>query len=182
MNMKRFLLIPAGALALLLAAGGTAAGIIAASHDAPRSQDQVATVSSRSVDAPPIEPVRTVAQEDPVIPDELANYVRPTLTYHNLGSELDQMVAENESSDRVARGQGAGSAPEPAIEPAPVAVTVYLSDNVSSVVEFLEENGGDPRNVGEDYIEAYVPVSLLGELSEQAGVLRVRELQEAQPR
>ncbi len=44
------------------------------------------------------------------------------------------------------------------------------------MVTFLEENGGDPRNTGDDYIEAYVPVSLLGELSEQPGVFRVREL------
>ena len=30
--------------------------------------------------------------------------------------------------------------------------------------------------MGEDYIEAYVPVTLLGELSHQPGVLRVREI------
>ena len=44
------------------------------------------------------------------------------------------------------------------------------------MVAFLEENGGDLRNVGEDYIEAYVPVMLLGPASEQPGVLRVREI------
>ena len=30
--------------------------------------------------------------------------------------------------------------------------------------------------MGADYIEAYVPVSLLGAVSEQAGVIRVREI------
>ena len=58
---------------------------------------------------------------------------------------------------------------------APVAVTIYLSGNVDEVVAFLEENGGDPRNAGEDYIEAYVPVPLLGPVSERPGVIRVRE-------
>ena len=59
---------------------------------------------------------------------------------------------------------------------APVAVTIYLSGNVDEVVAFLEENGGDPRNAGEDYVEAYVPVTLLGLASEQPGVIRVREI------
>ena len=62
-----------------------------------------------------------------------------------------------------------------------VAVTIYLSGNVDDVVQFLEDFGGDPRNVGEDYIEAYVPVSLLGPVSEQQGVLRVREIIPPQP-
>ena len=55
-------------------------------------------------------------------------------------------------------------------------MTIYLSGGVDEVVAFLEENGGDPRNVGEDYVEAYVPVTLLGPVSEQPGVLRVREI------
>ena len=57
-----------------------------------------------------------------------------------------------------------------------VAVSIYLSGNVEDVVRFLEENGGDTRNVDENYIEAYVPVTLLGTLSEQVGVERVREI------
>ena len=39
-----------------------------------------------------------------------------------------------------------------------VAVTIYLSGNVDEVVSFLEENGGDLWNIGEDYMESYVPV------------------------
>ena len=57
-----------------------------------------------------------------------------------------------------------------------VAVTIHLIGNVDDVVTFLENNNGDPRNTGEDYIEAYVPVSLLGPVSEQPGVTRVREI------
>ena len=63
-----------------------------------------------------------------------------------------------------------------------VAVTIYLfPGNVDAVVSFLEDNGGSPRNVGEDYIEAYVPASLLGQTSEQPGVLRVREITPPHP-
>ena len=43
-------------------------------------------------------------------------------------------------------------------------------------MSFLENKGGSPRNVGEDYIEAYVPVTLLGQASEQPGVIRVHEI------
>ena len=93
------------------------------------------------------------------------------LKYPKLGSRLDQLAAGVES------GQ---TSPEEAAADAPVhsgelvAVTIHLSGNVDDVVSFLEDNGGDPRNVGEDYIEAYVPVSLLGPVSERPGVLRVR--------
>ena len=63
-----------------------------------------------------------------------------------------------------------------------IAVTIYLNANVDAVVRFLEDDGGNaPRNVGEDYIEAYVPVSLLGSLSQQPGVIRVREIIPPEP-
>ena len=95
------------------------------------------------------------------------------LTYPNLGSHLSGLAdayeqgraSQSESADQAAISQG-GS----------VAVTIHLTANVSDVVQFLQDNGGDPRNVGEDYIEAYVPVSLLGVLSERPGVIRVREI------
>ena len=62
-----------------------------------------------------------------------------------------------------------------------VAVTVHLSGSVDGVVAFLKENGGDPRNMGEDYVEAYVPVTLLGSLFERPDVLRVREIVPLEP-
>ena len=61
-------------------------------------------------------------------------------------------------------------------------VIIHLSDNLDGMLTFLRDNGGDPRNTGTDYIEAYVPVSLLGELSEQPGVFRVREIVPSTPR
>ena len=51
-----------------------------------------------------------------------------------------------------------------------------MSGSVKGVVALLEENSGDPPNVGEDYIEAHVPVTLQGPVSKQPGVLRVREI------
>ena len=88
------------------------------------------------------------------------------------------MVAGVEDVESTAR-EAAQEAPVSQEES--VAVTIYLSGNVDDVVTFLEDNGGSPRNVGEDYIEAYVPVTLLGPVSEQPGVLRVREIIPPQP-
>ena len=103
----------------------------------------------------------------PAIPD------KGELKYPNLGSRLDQLVASVEAGETRAEQAASGAAIHSG---ASVAVTFYLSGGVDEVVAFLEENGGDPRNVGEDYIEAYVPVTLLGPASEQPGVLRVREI------
>ena len=106
-------------------------------------------------------------EKAPAIPD------KGELKYPNLGSRLDDLVASVEAGQTTAQE----AAEEAAVySGASVAVTIYLSASVDEVVAFLEENGGDPRNVGEDYVEAYVPVPLLGPASEQPGVLRVREI------
>ena len=98
---------------------------------------------------------------------------KPELKYPNLGSNLDQLVASVEK-DKTSAKEAAEDAK--VHRKASVTVTIYLSGNVDEVVKFLEENDGSPRNVDEDYIEAYVPVSLLGRVSEQTGVIRVREI------
>ena len=100
------------------------------------------------------------------------------LNYPNLGSHLDQLVASVEDGETTAEDAAAGASMH---REESVAVTIYLSGSVDDVVQFLEDFGGEPRNVGEDYIEAYVPVSLLGPVSEQAGVFRVREIIPPQP-
>ena len=100
------------------------------------------------------------------------------LKYPNLGSMLNQLAAWVEEGEATAE-DAAGDAPVHRAES--VAVTIYLSGNVDAVVRFLEDFGGSPRNVGEDYIEAYVPVSLLGPVSEQTGVIRVREIVPPEP-
>ena len=100
------------------------------------------------------------------------------LKYPNLGSTLDQMAGRVEERELSAREAAKDT---PVSQEESVAVTIYLSGNVDEVVKFLEDNAGSPRNVGEDYIEAYVPVMLLGPVSEQPGVIRVREIIPPQP-
>ena len=95
------------------------------------------------------------------------------LTYPILGSHLDQLVAQLDSSPASARDLAQAA---PFHQGESVAVTIYLHDHVAEVTTFLGDNGGDPRNVGDNYIEAYVPVTLLGILSQQPGVVRVREI------
>ena len=100
------------------------------------------------------------------------------LKYPNLGSHLDQLVTSVEDGETTAEDAAAGASMH---REESVAVTIYLSGSVDDVVQFLQDFGGDPRNVGEDYIEAYVPMSLLGPVSEQPGVLRVREIVPPEP-
>ena len=95
------------------------------------------------------------------------------LNYPNLGYSLDQLAASVEAGEVLAED----AAKDASISQGEsVAVTIHLSGHVADMAQFLEDNGGDPRNVGEDYIEAYVPVTLLGPESERAGVIRVREI------
>ena len=108
----------------------------------------------------------------PAIPDKTA------LNYPNLGSHLDQRVASVEPGQATVQDAASNS---PVHSGESVAVTIYLTGNVDAVVSFLEDNGGDPRNVGEGYIEAYMPVTLLGRLSERPGVARVREIVPPEP-
>ena len=98
---------------------------------------------------------------------------KTSLKYSKLGSHLNQLVTSVEEGETTAE-EAAGDTAMHREET--VAVTIHLSGNVEDVVSFLEDNGGDPRNVGEDYIEAYVPATLLGPVSEQPGVIRVREI------
>ena len=98
---------------------------------------------------------------------------KPELKYPNLGSNLDQLAASVEKGETSAKEAVQDTKVH---RKASLAVTIYLSGNVDDVVKFLEDNDGSARNVGEDYIEAHVPVSLLGLVSEQQGVIRVREI------
>ena len=96
-----------------------------------------------------------------------------SMKYPNLGSHLNGLVISVEEGLNTAEEAAEGAA---IYEGGSVAVTIHLSSHVDEVVRFLESNGGDPRNVGEDYIEAYVPVVLLGPVSQQSGVISVREI------
>ena len=108
------------------------------------------------------------------------NYSIPaktTLTYPKAGSGLDDLISRV-ASDEISAEDAAAEAPLHRGDA--IAVTVHLSGNVNAVVSFLENNGVTPRNRGTDYIEAFVPIRLLGTLSQQTGVLRMRMIQPPQ--
>ena len=110
--------------------------------------------------------------DQPTVPE------KPQLAHPNLSTHLNYL-ADGYGSGQMSQQQAAGQAPIHSGES--VAVTIYLDDHVSDVVSYLEDNGGDARNVGSDYIEAYVPVGLLGSLSTRPGVTRVTEIIPPQP-
>ena len=110
--------------------------------------------------------------------DQVVVPEKTQLNYPNLSPHLNHL-ADGYSSGQMSQQQAAGEAP--IHSGGSVAVTIYLDGHVSDVVAFLEDNGGEARNVGSDYIEAYVPVGLLGQLSDQPGVTRVWEIIPPQP-
>ena len=61
-----------------------------------------------------------------------------------------------------------------------VGVTIYLSGNEDGVVSFLEDNGAVNVTLRDDYIEAFVPVLLIGQTSQQSGVVSVELIQPAE--
>ena len=124
-------------------------------------------------------PVPAVPQETPRSPDLPGDFPeQPVPTYPNLEYHLDQLAGQVERGEASPREAASET---PLYEGDAVLVSFWMSGNVDGVVEFLEDNGGDVRNQGEDYVEAYVPVALIGPASEQPGVLRVSEIVPPQP-
>ena len=197
MRMRR-LAVPIAMTLVLIVLGGVTAGLIWTRDQAPSSVQPNLQAVDLTLEPPAAEPMSmtwssaapesqvkhsaradsaewggsdvngpATASDDtlPTLPE------KPELKYPNLGSNLDQLVASVEKGETSAK-EAAEDAP--VHQRASIAVTIYLSGNVDNVVKFLEDNGGSPRNVGEAYIEAYVPLSLLGQVSEQPGVIRVR--------
>ena len=108
------------------------------------------------------------------------NYSIPgktTLTYPKAGSTLDDLIARVAAGDIEAEDAAAEA---PLHRGDAIAVTIHLSGNVNGVVSFLQTNNVTPSNQGTDYIEAFVPIRLLGTLSQQTGVLRMRMIQPPQ--
>ena len=61
-------------------------------------------------------------------------------------------------------------------EAASVGVTIYALEDIGAAADFLKRNGVAIRNQGETYLEAYVPVSLLGQASMQPDVIRIEPI------
>ena len=92
----------------------------------------------------------------------------------NLDSDLNHIV-EQVWTGRLTAQSAAVSAPMHHGQS--VAVTLYIIEGYAdAIASYLEANGASPRNIGTDYIEAYIPVSLLVEASEREGVLSIRTI------
>ena len=105
-------------------------------------------------------PEQPTSQPSPPIPD------KPK--HPHLNSRLNKMVRQIGSRSTA---DIASSAPVSIGDL--VGVTVRLSHDSSSTVDFLESVGAIVANIGTDYIEAYTPVAVLVPLSERDGVLKV---------
>ena len=94
--------------------------------------------------------------------------------YPNIDTNLNGIVEQAESGQFTAQAAAANA---PLHHDASVAVTLYITEGYAdAIAAYLEANGGDPRNIGNDYIEAYVPVGLLPEVSEQEGVVSIQTI------
>ena len=152
---------PIAALALIALASFIALTLLA---DAPGASAQ----------AQPLATSTPASQTDPVIP--VPDSKPPRMG--NLDSMLSQLVSRVEQGVSTANDAAADA---PVSDGESVAVTFYTQGDATALADFLSANGGDPRNVGEGYVEAYVPVSLLVSASEQPGVIRVDAIVPPQP-
>ena len=96
----------------------------------------------------------------------------------NLDSMLSRLVERVEQGVSTA---DAAAASAPISRGESIAVTFYTQGDATTLADFLRANGGDPRNIGEGYVEAYAPISLLVRASEQPGVIRVDAIVPPQP-
>ena len=99
--------------------------------------------------------------------------------YPNMDSSLNGIVERVETRQLTAQ---AAAASAPMHQEASVAVTLYVTEGYADEIwEWLKASGGDPRNIGADYIEAYIPVSLLPAASEREGVISIRTIIPSSP-
>ena len=111
-------------------------------------------------------------------PQQVESKINPP-KYTQMDSDLNRLVQRHESGGFTAR---AAAAAAPVYRGESVAVTLHVAEGYTdAVVEFLEANGGTARNVGKDFIEAYVPVSLLPEASTREGVIGIQAIVPPQP-
>ena len=104
----------------------------------------------------------------PALPDKLK--------HPRLDSRLNKLVGQIGSRSAA---DIAGSAPVSIGDL--VAVTIRLSHNLASTVDFLKSVGAIVANVGIDYIETYTPVTILVPLAEKDGVLKVEAIISSEP-
>ena len=156
----------------------TPAAATASSEATPTPTAEAAPVVSSPVPAPTSTAVVVAPPGSSTGTNQITIPEKTELKYPKVGSMLDDLIARVEAGEVTAEDAAAEA---PLHRGDSVAVTIYLSRNVDGVVRFLQDNGVSPRNVGEDYIEAFIPILLLPQISEQQGVLRVEEAIPAEP-
>lgn len=99
--------------------------------------------------------------------------------YGNMDSMLNELVQQVENQVLSAE-RAAAFAPFSAHES--VAVTIHSeAGHADALWQYLENNGASPRNIGDEYIEAYVPITLLSRLSQQNGVIAISTIVPPKP-
>ena len=99
--------------------------------------------------------------------------------FPNMDSNLNRIVQQAQTGQVSAQAAAANA---PVHSGASVGVTLYITEgHTQDIWDWLEESGASPRNIGADYIEAYIPVSLLSDASQQEGVVSVRTIIPPQP-
>ena len=136
-------------------------------------------VSAQTEDTPTPAPTATPdgggSDVDVTPPEGKSN----TPKYGNMDSMLNDLVEQVESGYATAHSAASSA---PISDDESVAVALFLEgDAVGNVEQYLEGVGVSPANVHEDYIEAYVPLTLLGSLSNEQGVSAISAITPPQP-
>ena len=100
----------------------------------------------------------------------------PTPTYPKLRSSLQHDVVQFEEAQDAASGPSGQSDSAP--EDTAVFVEIFLSGNKAEVAAWLRSKGITPGGADYPYtvnLQAVVPLSLLGELSQQDGVTGIQQ-------
>ena len=99
--------------------------------------------------------------------------------FGNMDSLLNDLVEQVESGFATAHSAASSA---PISDDESVAVALFLeADAVGDVQQYLEDIGVSPSNVHEEYIEAYVPLTLLGSLSNEQGVSAISAITPPRP-
>ena len=159
MNRLLSLLLALAASALLLI--GLLAG--SRSESVHAQQGDVATPTP-TTEPGPVFDVQILPTEGKISPPK----------YPNLDSDLNHIIEQARTGQLTARAAAANA---PIHREESVAVTLYITEGYAQDVwDYLEQSGASPRNIGADYIEAYIPVSLLVEASKREGVVSIRTI------
>ena len=170
------------ALALLIAAATIMLACGPAAQPIPEEGDTLPAMQPLPADGlntlPPAqqEGGDTTGESGEEAPTETLPPPPPTYTYPNIrGSSLQLDIVEFEESQDAASGPSGQS--DAAMEDTVVFVRILLSGNKAEVAAWLRSRGITPLHAESSDIAnlaAEVPLSLLGELSQQDGVREVR--------